>query len=126
MARSTFIKGRQIEDGTITGDDVDESTLLFPTETLTSGVTLDSAHHTVLVNTSEDIILPAAASHTGRRYIIKRVGTSSFNLKTQTDEYVDGDQNPSELSFDTQYDVKIVQSDGSRWYLLNEVHYGAQ
>ena len=75
-------------------------------------------------NTITTCTLPAAASCAGRIYIFKRISSSAAcKLKPASGEDIDENQD-SELTFDTQYDVKTVQSDGTAWWIINEVHMG--
>jgi hypothetical protein len=71
------------------------------------------------------VTLPAAGGCTGRIYVCKRLAAGEVTVKiaVQSGEYIDGDQD-AELTFDTQYDIKTVQSNGSRWYIIGEVHMG--
>ena len=95
---------------------------------LVGSVTVDTTHHTVLMgnsNTTTTCTLPAAASCAGRIYIFKRISSSATcKLNAAPGEDIDDDQD-AELTFDTQYDVKTVQSDGTAWWIINEVHMGA-
>ena len=95
---------------------------------LVGNVTVDTTHHTVLMgnsNTTTTCTLPAAASCAGRIYIFKRISSSATcKLNAASGEDIDDDQD-AELTFDTQYDVKTVQSDGTAWWIINEVHMGA-
>ena len=76
-------------------------------------------------NTTTTCTLPAAASCAGRIYIFKRISSSATcKLNAAPGEDIDDDQD-AELTFDTQYDVKTVQSDGTAWWIINEVHMGA-
>ena len=77
-------------------------------------------------NNSCTVTLPAASGCAGRTYIFKRVaaeGEISVKITVQSGEYIDGDQD-AELTFDTQYDIKTVQSNGTQWYIIGEVHMG--
>jgi hypothetical protein len=96
---------------------------------LVGSVTVDTTHHTVLMgnsNTTTTCTLPAAASCAGRIYIFKRISSSATcKLNAASGENIDDDVD-AELSFDTQYDVKTVQSDGTAWWIINEVHMGQE
>ena len=96
---------------------------------LVGNVTVDTTHHTVLMgnsNTTTTCTLPAAASCAGRIYIFKRISSSATcKLNAAPGEDIDDDQD-AELTFDTQYDVKTVQSDGTAWWIINEVHMGQE
>ena len=96
---------------------------------LVGNVTVDTTHHTVLMgnsNTTTTCTLPAAASCAGRIYIFKRISFSATcKLNAAPGEDIDDDQD-AELTFDTQYDVKTVQSDGTAWWIINEVHMGQE
>lgn len=96
---------------------------------LVGNVTVDTTHHTVLMgnsNTTTTCTLPSAASCAGRIYIFKRISSSATcKLNAAPGEDIDDDQD-AELTFDTQYDVKTVQSDGTAWWIINEVHMGQE
>ena len=84
-------------------------------------------HHTVLMGSDDSsctVTLPAAATCAGRVYAIKRIGSSgTYKVTVQSGEYIDGDHD-AELEFDTQYDIKTVQSNGTQWFIIGEVHMG--
>ena len=93
-----------------------------------TGTTLGAGNHTILMGSDDNnctVTLPAAGGCTGRIYVCKRLAAGEVTVKiaVQSGEYIDGDQD-AELTFDTQYDIKTVQSNGSRWYIIGEVHMG--
>jgi hypothetical protein len=105
--------------GTFTGT-VETKGFIGNLRTKTSGYTATATDYTILCNASGGaftITLPAAASHTGRIYYIKKID-SSANTVT-----VDG--NSSETIDDgltavltVQYESITIQSDGSEWWIL--------
>ena len=109
----------QFVGGTFTGT-VNTKGFIGNLVTKTSGYTATATDYTILCNASGGaftITLPAAASHTGRIYHIKKID-SSANAVT-----VDG--NASETIDDgltavltVQYESITIQSDGSEWWIL--------
>jgi len=84
-------------------------------------------HSTVLLDASAgncSAQLPTAVGATGRLYTFKRTDNSANSAKVQTNgsETIDGATD--DYGFDTQYNVLTIQSDGSNWWIINEVHMG--
>ena len=94
-----------------------------------TSTTLDDAVSLVLMgsdNSNCTVSLPAASSCTGRIYTFKRLAQTNESVLVRitpngSDE-IDG--NNSSMSLDTQYNTLTLQSDGSRWWITNEVHMG--
>ena len=98
-------------------------------ETITgTSNTLGTTHSTVLMDASSGhctATLPAVAGTEGRIYTFKRIDSDESNgcrVGTNGSETIDGSS--SDRDIDTQYNVLTVQSDGSAWYIINEVHMG--
>jgi len=87
--------------------------------TITADTTLDATHSTVLCNNSSNITvtLPAAASHTGRRYTIKKVGnnTNTVTIDGNSSETLDG---ATTVLLYVRYDAVAIQSDGTNWVIV--------
>jgi len=87
--------------------------------TKTGAYTLTATDDTVLVNTNAvTLTLPAAASHTGRIYNIKKINTEydeAVTIDGNSGETIDG-----ELTY-VIYDVDAgvtIQCDGSNWHVI--------
>ena len=94
-----------------------------------TSTTLDDAASLVLMgsdNSNCTVSLPAASSCTGRIYTFKRLATTNesvlMRITPNGSDEIDG--NNSSMSLDTQYNTLTLQSDGSRWWITNEVHMG--
>jgi hypothetical protein len=86
-------------------------------DTFTANATLTEAHHTAWANATSagfTITLPAAASHPGRIYIIKKTDASA-NAVT-IGGTVDGVANPT---ITAQNEVWTIQSSGTAWLRVN-------
>jgi len=107
--------------------DVDGSVAAAITTINGTSTTVGATHHTILMGSDNNnctVTLPAAGGCTGRIYVFKRVASSAtVKVAVQSGEYIDGDVD-AELTFDTQYDIKTVQSNGTQWWITNEVHMG--
>ena len=94
-----------------------------------TSTSLDDAVSVVVMgsdNSNCTVSLPAASSCTGRIYTFKRLAQTNESVLVRitpngSDE-IDG--NNSSMSLDTQYNTLTLQSDGSRWWITNEVHMG--
>lgn len=89
--------------------------------TITANTTLDSTYSTVLCNNSSDIMvtLPAAASHSGRKYRIKKIGNNAntVTIDGNASETIDG---ATTLLLYVRYDWVEIQSDGSNWHVISD------
>ena len=108
--------------------DVDGSVAAAITTVDGTSTTVGATHHTILMGSDDSactVTLPAASGCAGRIYVFKRVasGVVTVKIAVQSGEYIDGDVD-AELTFDTQYDIKSVQSDGTQWWIIGEVHMG--
>lgn len=88
---------------------------------LSSTTTLDNTWHTVLAEDaggSYSINLPAAASCTGRVYIIKKVNSSANTITIDADasETIDG---ATTVALTAQWSTFQIQSNGTNWFVLN-------
>jgi hypothetical protein len=103
----------------ITGDHTGEL-IGYPVEPLLStatNLTLTSAHHTVLVTADATITLPAAASHSGRVYVIKKTylaGTGVI-IDGNAAETIDC---AATVTLTVQYSSRTIQSDGTNWQII--------
>lgn len=76
--------------------------------------------HVILVSASSGavtITLPAAASVTGREYIIKKTDSSS-NLVTISDSTASFDGQPNSVAISIQYQSYTIVSDGTNWDIV--------
>lgn len=92
-----------------------------PVITVTADTTLDTTHHTVLVDASggnRTITLPNPTSPTsGRTYYIKRTDSSGNTLTVDAGSAnIDGS---STYSLALQYKYVAVQTDGSNWFIIS-------
>ena len=89
---------------------------------------VDATQSTVLMNAASghcSAQLPAVAGTSGRIYTFKRIDSDESNgckIQTNGSETIDG--NSADYELDTQYNVLTIQSNGSAWYIINEVHIG--
>jgi hypothetical protein len=74
--------------------------------------------HTVLFDTTSATLtatLPAASSHTGRMFVIKKTASANTLNITATSGNIDGQ---SSIPITDQYDATTVQSDGTNWHII--------
>ena len=93
---------------------------------LTGTVTVGDVHHTILMgagNVATTCNLPAAASCRGRIYIFKKIGSDATSCEIAGDDGEDIDDN-TDQALNKRYDTMTIQSDGTQWWILNELHYG--
>lgn len=88
--------------------------------TLTGNTTLSSSHEVVLCNASSGaftVTLPAVASSSGRKYYIKKIDSSSYNvtIDANSTETIDGELT---VVLVARYDCVEIVCDGSNWYIL--------
>lgn len=87
--------------------------------TVTANYTVLATDYTIIAKPSASnitITLPAAASSTGRIYIIKRVSANrTVTIKGRTSEQIDGANN---YVISSNYNSLMIQSDGTAWYII--------
>jgi hypothetical protein len=94
--------------------------VIFGVTTLSADTTLSSVHHTVLVSASgaaRTITLPAAGSHTGRIYKIKKIDATAntVTIDANGSETIDG---ATTYVISAQYGSVTVVSDGTNWFIF--------
>lgn len=82
--------------------------------------TITASDHTVICNATSGaftVTLPAAASHTGRMFHIKKIDSTgnTVTIDGNSSETID---NATTALVTTQYEAVTVQSDGSEWWIL--------
>jgi hypothetical protein len=82
-----------------------------PITVTNSAFTLTAEHHTVIINSNQDIILPLANTCTGRIYIVKKTVTGNSNMTT----YIDTN---GQSRTTINRGVYHLQSDGTNWQQL--------
>lgn len=76
---------------------------------------LDNDHHLFCSNGPGTINLPQASLHSGRELIVKKVGASgTITIDGNGAETIDGN---ATLALTTQYDSRIIVSNGSEWFV---------
>lgn len=136
MAR-TEIRGDQVKDGSITGDDVSEISLRYPVTGLHSGndpgttYTVADLDYIIIINTrptaqggidsSITITMPNASGNTGRIVIIKDGAgyceTNEISISAHSGNNFEGDPSTTSLVMPTNGSSKRFVSDGSSsWY----------
>ena len=98
-----------------------DTSVAFPTRTITQDYAVTDADHTIFVNATGiniNVTLPTAANIAGRQYIIKRVDTAGTAVSIQTDgsETIDG---ASSAAMTDKRSV-VIQSDNSNWWIVDE------
>lgn len=93
----------------------------FGIVTKTADYTATADDHTILCNTSGGawkLSLPAASSHSGRVYVIKKIDSSGnkVTIDPNGSETLDG---APTVEITTQWQTYQIQSDGSNWYKIN-------
>jgi hypothetical protein len=88
--------------------------------TKTTAYTITASDHTIICNATSGaftITLPAAASHTGRIYHIKKIDSSgnAVTVDGNSSETID-DGTTAVLT--VQYETISIQSDGAEWWIL--------
>lgn len=109
-------------DGNFTGN-ISANGVVFATVTKAnadSPYTATASDYTILCNATAGAItinLPAAASHTGRIYNIKKTDSSvnAITIDGNAAETIDGD---TTVLLGTQYHSLTIQCDGSNWHIL--------
>lgn len=86
----------------------------------TADYTATGNDYTITVDASgaaRTITLPAAASHTARIYVIKKIDSSgnTVTIDANASETIDG---ATTVVLSTQYAGKVIQCDGSNWHII--------
>jgi hypothetical protein len=132
----TEIRGDQIKDESITGNDIDESSLRYPITQINAGndpgtgYTVSDSDYVILINTrptaqgginSAITVTMPAASSPGRVVIIKDAAgysqTNSITIQRSSSDNFDG--NPSTTSIQIPNDagsVTLISDGSSSWY----------
>lgn len=105
---------------TSSGGFVATSGVSLTTASISATTTLDATNHTVLASASGGAItvnLPAAASHSGRRYEIKKTDSSANTVTIDGSgaETIDG---AATYVLNTQYQSVTIVSDGTSWFVV--------
>jgi NADPH-dependent ferric siderophore reductase len=92
-----------------------------PLTTKTASYTATANDQTILVDATSGaatITLPAAASHLGRRYVVKKIDSSAnaVTVDANASETIDG---VLTKVLREQYEAITIQSDGTNWYALS-------
>jgi hypothetical protein len=99
--------------------DVTATGISLNVETFTSTDTLDANNHVCLCDTTSGFTLnlPAAASHTGRIYQIKKTSAdgNAVTIDGSGAETIDGSLT---ISISTQYESVTIVSDGTNWFII--------
>lgn len=84
--------------------------------TITTSTTLDATYHNVLCNSASalTVTLPAAASNSGRVYVIKNINTGTVTVDGNASETIDGDTTYAL----TQYQSIKILCNGSNWFIV--------
>lgn len=98
---------------------VQSGAVALPITTVTTSITLNENHYTVLVNAvGVTITLPAANLNNGVIYIIKKISATAGNVTVDANgtELIDGAQNQL---ISAQWQKIMVQCNGTGWYIIN-------
>lgn len=100
----------------VAGDIASTGVITAITATATS-LALTSEHHTVVVSADCTITLPAAASHSGRVYVVKKVYAAGAGVVVEgyLSETIDG---TTTCILTSQYESLTIQSDGAAWWVI--------
>lgn len=92
---------------------------IYPLATKVTDYTATTSDYTILVDTNSGnvtITLPAAASNTGRVFVIKCIdATNTCDIDPNGTEEIDGDNSNFELIL---HETIMIQSDGSNWWII--------
>lgn len=85
--------------------------------TVTDSVVLDSTYNVVYCNkaTAMTVTLPAAASCSGRIYVIKNINSGIVTIDGNSTELIDGEETRQLV---TKYKSYTLQSNGSAWFII--------
>ena len=91
-----------------------------PIITITSNITLNDSHYTILCNTtagSITITLPLNSNNNirGRMYRIKNIGTNSVDISAGSGSTID---NTGSYNITGSYTYNTIQSDGFNWWIV--------
>tara|TARA_A100001011_G_scaffold306037_1_gene320844 strand:- start:390 stop:806 length:417 start_codon:yes stop_codon:yes gene_type:complete len=136
MARSE-IRGGQIKDDSITGDDVSEISLRYPVTVIYSGndpgttYTVSDSDRIILINTRTsgqngidsaiDVTMPSSSGNAGRIVVIKDAGgyceTNAIRVLAPNSNNFEGNPGLTSLSLDVNGSSRRFVADGSSsWY----------
>jgi len=138
MAAKTGIRGEQIKDDSVTGSDIDESTLRYPVTSLWSGndpgttYTVATGDYVILVSTrptaqggidSAITITMPSASTAGRVVIIKDAGgysqTNAITIQRAGSDNFEGNPATTSIQFSSNADsVTLISNGDSSWYKI--------
>jgi uncharacterized protein (TIGR02145 family) len=94
----------------------------YKINTINTTTTLDNTYNVVICNNGPyDVILPAAASNTGRVYYIKNndSGGGIFTIDGNASETINGS---TTYALDSYTHVVQIISDGTNWYIIEEAN----
>ena len=120
MSASTWGAGDNTIVIAATGDTTFNKAVAMAITEVNANTTLNTDHHTVLVNTNSAdrvITLPAASGSTGRVYVVKKIDAAANSVTVDANgaETIDGAAN---TVLSSQWDYVTVQCDGSAWYII--------
>ena len=104
---------------TLTGDLITQSGRKVKVTTTTLNTTLDSTYDHVLVTGTTTITLPAAASHSSRRYLIANAGSNTVTIARTGADTINGCTTASLINIGSGtggHYAGIFFSDGANWY----------
>lgn len=97
--------------------------LRIPVTVLAADATLNASHHCVICNTAANavtITLPSTLFHSGRVYIIKRVGASDCTINCANGDLID--DAPSQVLSTSLSSITVVADRNSRtWHIVSRV-----
>lgn len=104
-------------------DDLRIVALVADKKTKTSNYTAAQTDFTLLCDATSGnitVTLPAAASNSGRIYVIKKIDASAntVTIDGNASETIDG---ATTVVLSAQYASKMIQCDGSNWFILSQV-----
>lgn len=85
-------------------------------KSLTAAATLTANDDVALCNGTFTVTLPPAAATKGRSYYIKNVGSGTITIDGNSSETIDGSTTKSL----TQYQHRLIVSDGTEWWIICE------
>lgn len=76
----------------------------------------DSGNCVILVNGAVTVTLPLAANNKGTAFFIKNIGVGAVTIARSGSDLIDGGTG---ASLPDQYDVMLLVSDGTGWWILS-------
>lgn len=106
--------------GLISSPTISYTDLSIPISTKTAAYTITSADHTILCNATTaafTVNLPAAASNSGRIFVIKKIDASpnAITIDGNAAETIDG---ATTQTLSTQWATLTIQSNGTSWFII--------